>query len=325
LNNIYGVDVDPQAVEVAQLSLYLKLLEDETTATARSHQLEFKETLLPPLNRNIICGNSLIENDIFEEPLFKKEEERQLRPMDFKSQFRNVFKDGGGFDAIVGNPPYVRPHNLTQTHKKYFWQHYPVFKKKADIYTCFIQRSTDLLKAGGYFGYIVSHGWLALDSFDELRKHILQHYKVLQLVELPDRVFEEAQVETMAFVFQRELGKVARSKQRVEIMECGTRELESDFERIRTIPQKASAETYLNVFDLSIEPKAEAVKAKMRNGLTIGSMYNVVFGLKTGDDSKFLHSVEASIRKTSSCCGAMTFAAMVWNGRENMSGMSPNG
>jgi adenine-specific DNA-methyltransferase len=105
LNNIYGVDVDPQAVEVAQLSLYLKLLEDETTATARSHQLEFKETLLPPLNRNIICGNSLIENDIFEEPLFKKEEERQLRPMDFKSQFRNVFKDGGGFDAIVGNPP----------------------------------------------------------------------------------------------------------------------------------------------------------------------------------------------------------------------------
>jgi hypothetical protein len=66
LNNIFGVDIDMQAVEVAQLSLYLKLLQDETPGSTRAHQLEFHETLLPSLNKNITCGNSLIGTDILE-------------------------------------------------------------------------------------------------------------------------------------------------------------------------------------------------------------------------------------------------------------------
>jgi type I restriction-modification system DNA methylase subunit len=288
LNSIFGVDVDPQAVEVAQLSLYLKLLEEETTATARSYQLEFRETLLPPLKRNIICGNSVIETDILDGNLFDQDEERRLRPMDLKAQFPRVMADGG-FDAVVGNPPYVRPHNLTETQKKYFWQHYPVFKAKADIYTCFIQRSTELIKPGGYLGYIVSQGWLALDSFDALRRFILDHHKVTQLVRLPERVFEDAQVETMAFVFQRETNKLARLRNRIDIRQCEKGAVEHEFRTVRTIPQKAFSDTYLNVFDLSIEPQTEAVKAKMRKGPLLGSMYDVVFGLKTADDSKFLH------------------------------------
>jgi adenine-specific DNA-methyltransferase len=65
VNNIYGVDIDNQAVEVAQLSLYLKLLQDETPASARGNtRMEFHETLLPSLNKNIVCGNSLIGTDI---------------------------------------------------------------------------------------------------------------------------------------------------------------------------------------------------------------------------------------------------------------------
>ncbi len=247
VNSVYGVDVDPQAVEVAQLSLYLKLLEDETTATARSYQLEIKETLLPPLSRNIVCGNSLIETDILDGHLFGLEEERRLRPMDLKAQFPKAMADGG-FDAIVGNPPYVRPHNLTKTHKEYFWRHYPVFKGKADIYTCFMQRSVEMLKPGGYFAYIVSQSWLALDSFDELRKHVLEHYKVLQLVELPDRVFEEAQVETMSFVFQREANKTARARHRLQVLRCDKGAVENEFREVRTIPQRAFESTYLSVF-----------------------------------------------------------------------------
>ena len=69
-NNIYGVDIDQQAVEVTQLSLYLKLLEDETTATANDTWVLFKEQLLPDLNKNIVCGNSLIGTDILDLTLF---------------------------------------------------------------------------------------------------------------------------------------------------------------------------------------------------------------------------------------------------------------
>jgi len=74
LNNVYGVDLDPHAIEVTQLSLYLKLLEDETTATANDMMVMFKEQILPSLNNNIVCGNSLIGTDIFENNLFENVE-----------------------------------------------------------------------------------------------------------------------------------------------------------------------------------------------------------------------------------------------------------
>jgi hypothetical protein len=96
----------------------------------------------------------------------------------------------------------------------------------------------------------------------------------------------------MAFVFQRESSKQARSKQRVQVLKCEKGSVEYEFQSVRLIPQSAFNSTYLNVFDLSIAPKTEAVKAKMRAGPTIGSLYDILFGLKTADDAKFLHFVK---------------------------------
>src|SRR5205085_1091368 len=106
LNNIYGVDIDAQAVEVAQLSLYLKMLEDETTASAKSYQLELREALLPTLTNNIIWGNSLVGWDILDGMLFEMNEQKKLNPIDFADKFAAVMR-AGGFDAVVGNPPYI--------------------------------------------------------------------------------------------------------------------------------------------------------------------------------------------------------------------------
>ena len=115
LNNIYGVDIDAQAVEVAQLSLFLKLLEDETTGSARGFQLEFRETMLPSLDKNIVHGNSLIDHDI-DNGLFENKELRKLNPMSYEDKFPEIIRRGG-FDAIVGNPPYVRQELLSSTVK----------------------------------------------------------------------------------------------------------------------------------------------------------------------------------------------------------------
>ena len=104
LDNIYGVDIDFQATEVTQLSLYLKLLEDVTTYEAHQTGM-FKDQVLPNLSDNIICGNSLIGTDIDTGELFKNKELHNLKPMNFEEAFPNVMKKGG-FDAIVGNPPY---------------------------------------------------------------------------------------------------------------------------------------------------------------------------------------------------------------------------
>jgi hypothetical protein len=104
VNNLYGVDIDNQAVEVAQLSLYLKLLQDETPGSARQYFLDFEQqALLPSLNKNIVCGNSLIGTDILSGELFEPVEERKLNPMNFEDRFPEIMKRGG-FDAVVGNP-----------------------------------------------------------------------------------------------------------------------------------------------------------------------------------------------------------------------------
>src|ERR1019366_9947958 len=97
---------------VAQLSLYLKLLQDETPGSKRQYILDFEQqALLPSLNKNIVCGNSLIGMDILRDELFEPIVERKLNQMNFEDRFPEIMIRGG-FDAIVGNPPYIFTREL---------------------------------------------------------------------------------------------------------------------------------------------------------------------------------------------------------------------
>ena len=334
VNNIYGVDIDRQAVEVAQLSLYLKLLEDETVGTTNQFQTEFHFTLLPSLDKNIVCGNSLIGPDILDGDKISVDEEKKLNPLDYAQRFPQIFRRKtasgelrdaassesdytvpgvplhgsfsykkkkkakaalpavrqteyeGGFDVIVGNPPYVRPHNLESNVKEYFWQHYQTFTHKSDLYCCFMENATRLLKPGGLFSYIVSQGWLRLNSFQALRRFVLRNFRVLELVEFPYNVFAEAQVATGVFVFDK---SAATPKHKLQVIGAAATTNGAQFKVLREIPQQTFQKTFQNVFDTSIAPETEAIKDKMRRGTLIGANFEICFGLKTGDDDKFLH------------------------------------
>ncbi|MEK6278843.1 MAG: DNA methyltransferase [Acidobacteriota bacterium] len=153
LNNIYGVDIDHQAVEVAQLSLYLKLLEDETTASAHQQQMALREALLPSLSKNIVSGNSLIGWDILEAKLFDTADERKFNPMDFEDVFSEVIHHGG-FDAIVGNPPWGAAH--TETELAYLRKNYQrVIARMIDSYIYFLDRAVQLVSDTGLVGFII--------------------------------------------------------------------------------------------------------------------------------------------------------------------------
>src|SRR5664280_3513561 len=109
LNNIYGVDIDSQAVEVTKLSLLLKVLEDETDETLNRQRKLFHERALPNLGGNIKCGNSLIGPDFYEGKqmnLLDTEEAQRVNVFDWQAEFPEIFK-ADGFDAVIGNPPYV--------------------------------------------------------------------------------------------------------------------------------------------------------------------------------------------------------------------------
>ncbi|MCK9281659.1 MAG: Eco57I restriction-modification methylase domain-containing protein [Melioribacteraceae bacterium] len=190
-NNIYGVDLDSQAVEVTQLSLYLKLLEDETTATAQDTWVMFKEQLLPNLKNNIICGNSLIGTDILEGGLFKREDELKLKPMNFEDAFPEIMKSGG-FDAIVGNPPYVRNRELDIKSKNYFKYNYLCIHGQYDLYQLFYERAIKIIKNYSFIGYISSNKFSITNYGYKLRDYILKTCEIEKIIDVSNMdVFKE--------------------------------------------------------------------------------------------------------------------------------------
>jgi len=195
---IYGVDLDPQAVEVTQLSLYLKMLENENRNTlARERELFGNdEPLLPPLENNIKCGNSLIASDFSLVP----EDLVRVHAFDWPVQFRAIMK-GGGFDAVVGNPPYL--YSAGQDDIGYFQSHFEFSEYQTDFYTYFIERALKLTRRDGRFSFIVSDSWLKAENFSKLRKHILTEHKLERLAVFLFPPFEGATIENSILVVSK--------------------------------------------------------------------------------------------------------------------------
>jgi len=282
LNNIYGVDIDSQAVEVTKLSLLLKVLEGESRDTLDISLSMFHERALPDLANNIKCGNSLIGMD-FDTTGLSEDEIRRINPFDWNRGFPAIMSRGG-FDAVIGNPPYVRPHNLDPAAKRYFWKHYSTFLQKSDLYCCFIEKSICLLRNSGEFGYIVSDGWLRLDSFLRLREMLLGQTSISHIIDFTDNVFSNANVLASIVMFSKR-----KSSRQIVCTAVSRAGVDLNGLTLRPIPQEAFGLQYKCIFDLSLDERLEAIKEKMRQvGTPLGDAYGIAFGLKTADDEKFL-------------------------------------
>ncbi|AET64089.1 Eco57I restriction-modification methylase domain-containing protein [Methanothrix harundinacea] len=159
LNNIYGVDIDTQAVEVTKLSLLLKVLEGENKATITDLNMYSDERALPDLGNNIKCGNSLIGWDILEDkPDLSQEELERINPFIWEDEFKEVFAKGG-FDAVIGNPPYIRIQMMKEwapVEVEFYKEHYTVAKKgNYDVYVVFVEKGLALLNESGRLGFIL--------------------------------------------------------------------------------------------------------------------------------------------------------------------------
>jgi len=196
--NIYGVDIDGQAVEITMMSLYIKSLEGESHETlARQKQLSMSfEKTLPYLDTNIKCGNSLIGPDYFTEKLLPDHEEmRRINAFDWETQFPDAMK-AGGFDCVIGNPPYGATFNKNEA--EYFQTKYRVFSGAKDVYACFIEAGIRKLNRKGAISFIVPSAWLGGPKYESLRKMFLS-YKIENIILLPFDIFKDAYVDTTIF------------------------------------------------------------------------------------------------------------------------------
>jgi type I restriction-modification system DNA methylase subunit/predicted type IV restriction endonuclease len=286
LNNLYGVDIDRQAAEVTKLSLLLKVLEGETEETLGQQLLMWRQRALPHLGANIKCGNSLIGPDYFEGQLISDEDEmRRVNPFDWQAEFTKIM-EAGGFDAVIGNPPYVRVHRIPSNDKAYYWDHYTTFVAKSDIYACFIERGIGLLMDEGVISFITPNTWASLESFTNLCRFIINNTFIEQLVRTPDKVFKNATVRTLIFALRRKNAETGFGKSKAIIREIAEG---GEFQDIRWIAQKDMESSHLHNLLLFTEDAAHALFLKCTEwGLTFGTSVEFRYGFKTGDDKLFL-------------------------------------
>ncbi len=206
LNNIHGVDIDAQAVEVTKLSLLLKVLEGENDETIGSQLALFKERVLPDLGDNIKCGNSLIGLDYWEGRMMADEEERaRVNAFDWKAEFPGVFAQGG-FDVVIGNPPYrmLQPHNTEQGVLEYLRHKYLVAEFKMELFHMFLQLGISILSERGFHGFIIPATILNNVHAEALRHWILDRCRIHIIAVANEKVFSQADVHTLVLVDQRE-------------------------------------------------------------------------------------------------------------------------
>ncbi|MDP3063363.1 MAG: N-6 DNA methylase, partial [Chloroflexota bacterium] len=177
-NNIYGVDLDRQAVEIARLNLLLRALA--------------KRERLPTLADNVKRGNSLVSGGEAELKPYFGDKWHEKQPFDWEREFPDATKDSG-FDVVIGNPPYVRIQSLDRAEADYYRDHYESAYGSFDIYVPFIERGLKLLKPGGRLGYITSGKFLKAQYGKKLQELLMREATVDAIVDLSaQEVFAEA-------------------------------------------------------------------------------------------------------------------------------------
>ncbi len=265
--NIYGVDLDLKAVEIAELNLLLKAA--------------VRQGLLPPLSDNIKNGNSLISGK--EEELkehFGSDWERK-KPFNWEIEFKEVM-DNGGFDVVMGNPPYLNvKRGFFQDEQEFLEAKYETARGQYDLYRLFIERGLQLLKDGGYLGFIIPRRSFTNENEVYLRRYLLERSNVKIIVDV-GAVFDEASVEAGILIVQK--GKPQPSnkimRQRIDLV---TKKIET----LDSLPQNAGQQDKNITFNVQTSGKFERIIHKIRGNM-LGEAAGITRGVEAGKSSEFV-------------------------------------
>lgn len=258
-NNIFGVDINQESVEIAKLSLWLR--------TAQ------KGRKLTSLSDNIKCGNSLIDDpEIAGEKAFN-----------WQKEFPEVFTKGG-FDVVIGNPPYVQLQNMKEISLKIKELRYKTYESTGDLYCLFYEKGYDLLKQNGLLGYITSSKWMRANYGKSLRKYLLEYTFPYKLIELGSGIFDSAVVDSNILLFKKE----KRNSIKINSLDLVRSISIDDFtifnsKFVYIEPESDNIWTIFNPIEKDIRKKIEA------NGIPLKKWdAKINFGIKTGYNSAFI-------------------------------------
>lgn len=249
-NNLFGVDLNEESVEIAKLSLWLR--------TAQPNRK------LNDLNGNIKCGSSLIDDvAVAGEKAFNWEQ-----------GFPKVFEKGG-FDIIIGNPPYVNIENLDINAKKYLFENYFSAQGRTDLYVLFVEKSLKILKPKGLQGLIIPYSFINQNYAQNIRESIIQKNQIISIVDTSNYyVFADAIVKTIILI----IGKT-QTQGKTKIYRSTTPQiLEEEFHEISQNEFKK-----LNKFVFETKPFLDLLKVKQKSEINVyklGDLCLVAYGVR---------------------------------------------
>lgn len=295
--HVFGVDIDPQAVEVSKLSLLLKVLEGESAETVGQQlKLIHIERMLPNLSDNIKCGNSLIGPDYFTGRLIPDAEElARVNPFDWTREFPAAMKSGG-FDCIIGNPPYIRIQTMKETAPLEVEIYKELFQTARegnyDIYVVFIEQGLKLLNGKGRLGFICPHKFFNARYGAPVRGVVSEGQHLTHVVHFGDQqVFDGATTYTCLLFLDKSPAQECRFIQVKDLVKWKTpqngKSVVPGEESVAegTIPASRIAATEWN-FHIG---NGKALFAKLsRMPIKLGDLADIYVGLQTSADPIFL-------------------------------------
>jgi hypothetical protein len=312
LNNIYGVDIDPQAVEVTKLSLLLKVLEGENQDTLERQMKLFKERALPDLGSNIKCGNSLIGPDFYSvgaglalprlsvgaghvPPGLNEEEVYRINPFDWQKEFPEIMKRGG-FDAVIGNPPYIR----IQTMKEWASSEVEIYKARYtsaskgnyDIYVVFIERGLSLLNKSGRLGFILPHKFFNAQYGHPLRGLLAKGKHLAEVVHFGDKQVFAGATNYTCLLFLDKAGRKQCHFVKVDDLTDWRIKGESTEGKIPATKITSSE------WNFTVGKGAELFEKLSKMPVKLGDMTDIFVGLQTSADDVFIMDLVEETSRT---------------------------
>ena len=258
-NNIFGVDLDIQAIEIARLNLLLRSLARRET--------------LPSLADNIRQGNSLISGTEQELKGYFGDNWREKKPFNWEQEFKDIMAQGG-FDVVIGNPPYGAQFDTCD--KNYLYRNFQTGEYQLDSYLLFIERAITLLKDKCFLGFIVPNPWLTNIKVTKLRQYVLDTCKIQKIIHYPVKVFGQSVVDTVVFIVQKEQDHQERSDNKLKITIYREH---PEPELMHTIPQAQWERT--GIFNIFVDASGLQVLRKIeQNTVNLKVVCDVVVGIK---------------------------------------------
>jgi type I restriction-modification system DNA methylase subunit len=286
LTHIYGVDIDAQAVEVTKLSLLLKVMEGETEETLEQTAKLFAERALPSLERNIRCGNSLISPQDLGNVILGEQEKKRVNAFNWRVEFAAVMTRGG-FDAVIGNPPYVRIQTMKQWAPLEADLYKHIYASAAsgnyDIYTAFVEKGLSLLKPNGHLSFILPHKFFNAQYGRPLRSLISTGSHLREVVHFGDlQIFRGATTYTCLLFLQKAPAPAAEVTWVDDLTEWRTTR---EGARRVTIPSKAIGPTD---WDFVTGTNAEFVQRLRTSYRILDEIADIFVGVQTSADDVFI-------------------------------------